>query len=268
MVEDIASVELGVDREAIDGRSHNLAKLCVALTTGGQVADGARYTIDRRDRRGTNNILSVVHDMVLNVENKVQATALQQELHRQVIRSIGNALTYYKADGRGHVGERTGLGLLTRYSHADMLAYPSLPHHESSPVDLTGHYDIGVILRNPDNSIDAHHLQLKAGCFGLCAKGEPTKHYNDVRKRYRPSVQLVSGCCHLGMGRDSWPANPIPKLLLKEASDAATAPEIKYLDNLTDNLLFQMTTEQLPRGQAGGNSIDIGPELYQKFLRV
>jgi hypothetical protein len=181
-----------------------------------------------------------------------QLAIAQHKLHETVISGLKRAVDNRDRSQqvRGRLAELVTLGLHSRYAHPGVLAYQALQHHERDD-DIDSHFDVGVILRNPDFTTDSHFLQVKTNCLGRC--GRPvTKEAESHLGNYRPIVQFVSACCDLDLGRKGADTN-VPELLVGEFFDQVNSDDVNRLDNLTDQLLLNMTTNLLPRGTRQGN---------------
>lgn len=275
LVEDIADRERDYDTnhpEKVDLYSQQLGRLCLniaentptepwsdTIAYSGGVADKVQST--------EGEIYNQLRTMAIYAFDRQKTHGAQQSLHYAVMNRI-NTLRKGRIDVHktGELAEYVTLALLTRYAHPDMLGYKSLQHHELD-VDSPGHYDVGTLIRDPGNTIASYRLQVKLGCVSLCETG--TGDDDTLRQhqsRYRPSVQIISGCCHLkefGQGQD---VRKLARQLAAERDNTLDTVGVKKLDTATDNLVWAMTTDQLPRGLYGGKSIGLKAEQYLTLL--
>lgn len=270
LVEDIATRELNFERtplrRGVDPRSVDVARTCVAAYTG-RVDDvqSSQKPTKRYRRDWETGILTTMHSLIVHAGEPKQAAIHQRYMHEQIVGAINSNLSK-KVPERGKLAEYVFAGLLTRYAHPDMLAYLALPHHEENN-DVAGHFDVGVIIRNPGGDWDTYHLQSKAMCFGLCGLGNDTstQKLEEYKSRYHPEVQLVSSCCHLGADDSGTKLQNTARLLVREREGALAYDDIKLLDNVTDNLVFNMSFDLLPRGTAPLTSHSISPDDMAKL---
>ncbi|CAN5406292.1 hypothetical protein BH10PAT3_BH10PAT3_7200 [soil metagenome] len=182
--------------------------------------------------------------------NRTQLQREQQLLHGSVVRNLDNALRTQTKDKlytnreRGAITELTALGILTRYAHPWIIALPALPHHEAD-INTPDHFDIGIALQEGGRP-EKYLLQVKTSCTGRCGCTPRVR----VDGKYASSIQLVSGCCDLGFKNSGYnPADfSVSRTLVAEFDELATNNDIKQLDVLSDNLLFNVTADLMPRG--------------------
>ena len=241
----------------LDPYSQRLGSMCVAITNGLSLQE---RTYEPRPEEATpaQAMLERLHAMVALRREPAKAARYQRRLHENALGALRSVWQPENRQRRGFIAEYACLALLTRYTHPRILAYPALPHHEMDD-DTGGHFDIGVIIDEPNTGIDTHYLQVKMTCFGSCGQGSVKNRENwlaEVRGVYRPSIQLVAGCCDLGLRKLRHNGAELPDLLLDEYRGRSKAA-VKKLDNMTDKLLFAMSADLLPRGTRGGRSISL-----------
>lgn len=196
-----------------------------------------------------------VHMLMQSKEQPYKLARYQRKLHESTIGALNAWRREAKSPHKwGRVVELTALASLTRYAHPAMLAYPSLSHHEQD-TDLGSHYDIGVVFRNPDQTVSSHYVQVKAACFDQCANPHSKAPVIETQDRYRPIIQLLSGCCDLDMNGRAGMGSNTAALLVKERRGAATYDEIKQLDVISDRLILNLTSDLLLRGTNQGNGL-------------
>lgn len=143
----------------------------------------------------------------------------------------------------GFISETATLALLTRYKHPWLLALPALDHHDRSD-NSASNFDMVLIEGGPAFPEPvSHKIQIKRECIGLC--GEYSDGPVKFAKQYNHDICLVSGCCDLGITplEDGKYDFSTVTLLTKEFGDSATSGEISQLDQLTNDLLFSITSD-------------------------
>lgn len=195
-----------------------------------------------------------LHDILRFPKNKGEVARAQQRMHAVAIERLGAIATddkgfVYRNFERGRLAEFTALGLLTRYAHPWILAAPALPHHESDGNRLAKHFDIAVSFGS-SNGDESHALQIKSLC-----RQTRSRHYREFEnktKQYDHSIQIISGCCDLKL-----PVHPrlgthagTAQLLIDEFNDKVDDRTVAHLDKLTNDLIFNISADLLPRGTA------------------
>lgn len=251
---------LGLFARMETGVSSDIAK----LSWSQHLAELSRlfYLDDKQRTRKRANIVRGLQDVpplhkplqetLLFVNNHNEVVRLQQKTHQHVIDELRDQRLEYEKAGQynadaGRMTELAALGLLTRYAHPWVLVAPSLPHHDSEATLTSRHYDIALAVGNKDNE-ELYTFQVKKGCSGRC--GNHATY--DYAKKYQPHIQIVSGCCDLGI-HTTWQGtvdDRTVRLLVAEFDETASADDIHYLDSLTDNLIFNASADLLPRGTA------------------
>ncbi len=199
---------------------------------------------------GVPQLYGPLHASIKFLNNHNELIRLQRKQHGIVVeelrtwdKNIANAGDYARASGR--MTELVALGLLNRYGHPWILAAPALPHHEGDATKVAKHFDIALAIGNQGDD-EAYALQIKKACSGRCGE---TAYHHDQTHVYMPAIQIVSGCCDLGIKTNEGMINStVVDLLVAEYDERAAAADIKWLDELTDNLLFNISADLLPRG--------------------
>lgn len=248
------SVPMREYAEAHNPYSKYIGELCVQIDDG---QPGAFEAPDEPTEKKT--LLRTMHTLLLMRDQPEKINYVRNELHARTIRALRYVFSQRRETWQGQPAEYTALGLLTRYAHPSLLAYRSLPHHELD-TDVASHYDVGLVTDEPDGSVGSYYMQVKTFCLGRCGLSSGKKNLESYEPRYRPLIQFVSGCCDLGLGGNRHESLPASQLLIKEWQDDASADQVKYLDTLTDNLLFNVTADLLPRGNKnnGGGILPAG----------
>jgi hypothetical protein len=236
-------------------RSLRFGELCVALTSPKyENKHAARALVQKeRSKPGVHGLHKILLDTVFFQTNAGAVARAQQDMHTNVIQKMKTAFMVKNEElgpRNGRLTELAALALLTRYAHPQMIAYPSLIHHEQDS-NKPMHYDVGVSIAS-GSSLTTHLLQVKKPCLAACDEGTRSTQRDGRRllDRYCSSIQLLSGCCELGIDTASdGNINPtLPIMLMAEYGDLTTPDEVQLLDNLSDKLLFDMTADLLPRG--------------------
>jgi|GEM_PF-3981915 hypothetical protein len=193
-----------------------------------------------------------LHASLKFLKNHNELVRLQQGLHRLAVDELrgwksdplASAGEYNRSAGR--MAEITAIVLLTRYAHPWILVGPTLPHQENNGDTTPRHFDIALAIGESESE-ELYNLQVKKGCSGRCGKA-PTYDY---AHKYATSVQIVSGCCDLGIvtTQNGLVEGETAGLLIAEYDEVVSLSDIKRLDVLTDQLLFNITADLLPRGQ-------------------
>lgn len=243
-----ARCEAGIRSNAKSWSQH-LGVACVQLARDNTIQ--AREAIKRIKK---NNNIPPKHKHTPNLlqqRNNPNALAREQRaMHATVMGKLTKDLQLYASGGDsvpiGTITERTALGLLSRYAHPWMLVVPALPHLDQGDMMHQQNFDICMAV-NEAGEQRGYMLQVKTDCCGRCGlngKKADTEGYTS-------NIQFVSGCCDLGLkDEDSKFCTDVPGLLVKEFHGSATTEQVNYLDVLTDNLLFNITADLLPRGDA------------------
>lgn len=274
VVDDIAERERDFAthyEDRVDPRSAALGRLCLEIVDGNEAADGwPDYAANTQQLSPEEvKLYGALSQVALYAYDTRRSWAAQQDLH---IATVGHLKNLYSAPddlrARADMAEYNVLGLMTRYVHPNMLAYPALQHHELD-TDTPGHYDVGVIFSDltGGRQIETNHLQVKLGCFGLCTDDGPNDRLLSAQAQYRPYVQLVSACCHLKeWSHHTLTSRNLAGQLIAERRGDLSRLEVKQLDNVTDSMLLAMTTEALPRGQHGGTSVELSASDFLSRL--
>ncbi len=191
------------------------------------------------------------HDTVMN-----SLTLNQKRL--RTLNSLG-----HQADVRGKIGELTALALLTRYKHPWMIATAALEHQDRSQHKATN-FDLLAVVTSPyEERIDGYKIQVKTECFGLCShacyhRSDPVR----VSNYYNDDITLVSGCCDLDLGSNTESGLSTIDMLRREHTGMAKPDVIRRLDHLTNNLLFNISSDDERRqGQITPNDTYAYPGL-------
>ena len=211
----------------------------------------------RNDRKHKNEEKAAIRDLrqkeALDTPHNLYIDMLAFKTSPNYVRSAQQALHAHFVERlkepKPQAGIRTeeiAMTLLSRYAHPWLIALPALPHHEDNTqgADIF-HYDISLSARDSEFAGSEHFLQVKTYCLGRCGN-EPRQPIAD---RYDHSIQLVSGCCDLGIGSYPEDWDTVTDNLIAEFDGVGDDDQIKYLDVLTDNLLFNITADLLPRGE-------------------
>lgn len=270
LVEDIADREREFATHydsTIDPYSVRLGRLCLELVDGDEATNGLPNYQSNRSHLSQPEVrvYDALRRLALFACNSERAEKAQRNLHNAAVGVLEEVTGQRDAKQRATMSEYVTLGLLTRYAHPNMLAYPALQHHECD-TDTPGHYDIGVIVNNPGNVIESNHIQVKLACFGICRGEAPSSKLQEFQAHYRPSVQLLSACCHLQAFSRGLNKDRLAHQLIAERLGTLDKTAIKQLDNTTDSFVLAMTTEQLPRGLHGGTSVGLAAEDFLSRL--
>lgn len=265
MIQGIAQRERHVSRESAAlapcfASSRRLGELCVRLTQPKFANRHAARGIIQKERSTTKlqGMPRTLLDMIFFQSSPTAIARYQEELHAGVIDEIRRAYKRPHAQvDTGRMTELVSVAQITRLAHPQVLAYSALPHHEQDR-NIAQHYDIGASFDKGD-SLATHMLQVKKFCLGACAEPELQRQRKKAVKkslrRYDQSIQMVSGCCELGItdnGQDFMDPT-LPVLLVAEFYDRATSDEIAELDAGSEKLITDITSDLLPRGTAPGS---------------
>lgn len=214
--------------------------------------DNGRFRSNLRIARqfvGVPTLHEPLRESMKFLNNPNQLKRMQEDLHTRTMTELDGALREYRrgkinrGNTVGKVTELVTIGLMTRYAHPWMLISPSLPHHEQDDTKKEQHFDVALAISSGEAD-ESYYLQVKRACTGRCCNERLVFGH-----RYDSRIQFVSGCCDLGLGATGENIDTtIPRLLLAEHADSATPEDIKQLDILTDNLLFNISADLMPRG--------------------
>lgn len=231
---------------------HGIGQFCLDLVRVGQDdRQKQRQLVKSAKRKRIDQAAPALFQMIEFQNSTSYLEKAAQDAHKSSILRLRKSLSDFSKEDADHsaigaVTENVFSALLTRYAHPWIVTFPAFMHHEADGNNGM-HYDIGLVI-DGDSESSSHLLQVKTKCLGVCGDSHGKRELSAESKRYKPDIQLLSGCCHLQQDTGNIPR--IAQQLITEFSGTPGDSLVKELDVITDGVLFNVSADLLPRGRA------------------
>lgn len=272
------------------GMAMRLGRGCVIAQQQGQDEDATKIfeqVRSRLERRLTNDAWAARHIGRQATQLKAMATMLEyrhdtpatlqarNDLHLSVVDTAWHLRSCITADIErssngglnslnGMLLETVTIALATRLSdHPGLLGVPALMHHDRGvkETDAPNNYDMLIVRSAAEEpGYQAHRIQIKTGCLGLCdAPRLPRRQIQ--RREYAPGIVLLASCCDLDIRGPEQNETLLhwTQVLADDVRGEAPPADLNDLDALTSSVLVAVTSNDPGRRGTFGLEPDAAP---------